>query len=261
MPELKSGLSIEGLQEQMKPGAARNAIDCALWDLRAKLSDTSVASLLDIAPLHGVETAYTISLDTPSRMAQSAHAASHHPVLKIKLGGHGDISRIRSIHSAAAHCKIIVDANEAWNADTLIPNMLACADAGVSLIEQPLPAGDDALLADVPHPVPICADESAHTSSTLDELCGLYDVVNIKLDKTGGLTEAMKMLASARSKGFGTMVGCMVGSSLAMAPAILPAQKATFVDLDAPLLLASDRENALHYSNSVIAPPTAALWG
>ncbi|PCJ94388.1 MAG: dipeptide epimerase [Hyphomicrobiales bacterium] len=261
IPALEQGLSIDELQVDMKPGAARNAIDCALWDLRAKLENTSVARLFGIAPLHGVETAYTISLDTPNRMAQAAHAASHHPILKIKLGGDGDINRVRSIHSAAPHCKIIVDANEAWTPDTLIPNMLACADAGVTLVEQPLPAGEDAMLADVPHPVPICADESAHTSAGLEDLCGLYDVINIKLDKTGGLSEAMKMLEAARQRGFGTMVGCMVGSSLSMAPAILPAQKATFVDLDAPLLLAADRKFALHYSNSVIAPPASALWG
>lgn len=261
LPALQGGLDTSGLQKALPAGAARNAVDCALWDLRAKQEGVSVAHLWNMSPLHGVETAYTLSLDTAELMGQAAHAASHHPILKIKLGGRGDVDRVRAVHSAAPHCKIIVDANEAWTSDTLIQNMLACADVGVALIEQPLPAGDDAALASVPHPVPICADESAHTSETVAELKGRYDVINVKLDKTGGLTEAMKLVHRCRSEGFGVMMGCMVGSSLAMAPAILPAQMATFVDLDAPLLLSRDRQHPLHYVNSMIAPPPVALWG
>lgn len=261
LPELQSNLDTKALQTVLPAGAARNAVDCALWDLKAKQEGVSAAHLWGMSPLHGVETAYTLSLDTAERMGQAAHAASHHPILKIKLGGPGDIGRVRAVHSAAPHCKIIVDANEAWTPATLTENMLACADVGVALIEQPLPAENDFALANVPHPVPICADESAHTSDTVSELKNRYDVINVKLDKTGGLTEAMKLVSLSRSEGFGVMIGCMVGSSLAMAPAILPAQFATFVDLDAPLLLSRDREHALHYVNSMIAPPSPRLWG
>lgn len=261
LPELSSNLDTDGLQSALPPGAARNAVDCALWDLKAKQDGVSVAHLWDISPLHGVETAYTLSLDSAERMGQAAHAASHHPILKIKLGGVGDKDRIRAVHSAAPNCKIIVDANEAWTPDTLVENMLVCADAGISLIEQPLPADNDHALADIPHPVPICADESAHTSETVSELKTRYDFINVKLDKTGGLTEAMKLVRQCRDDGFGVMIGCMVGSSLAMAPALLPAQLATFVDLDGPLLLGKDRTHALHYANSVIAPPRSELWG
>jgi L-alanine-DL-glutamate epimerase-like enolase superfamily enzyme len=261
VPELSGNLDIEGLQSALPAGAARNAVDCALWDLKAKQEGVSVAHLWGISPLHGVETAYTISLDTAERMGQASHAASHHPILKIKLGGTGDKDRIRAVHSAAPHCKIIVDANEAWTPDSLIENMLVCAASGVSLVEQPLPAGDDACLAEVPHPVPVCADESAHTSATVSELKSRYDFINVKLDKTGGLTEAMKLVERCRTEGFGVMIGCMVGSSLAMAPALLPAQLAAFVDLDGPLLLKQDRPNGLYYANSVIAPPKPELWG
>ena len=259
--DIAAGLDTDCLQSALPAGAARNAVDCALWDLRAKQEGVSVAHLWNISPLHGIETAYTLSLDTAERMGQAAQAASGHPILKIKLGGPGDAGRIRAVHSAAPNCRIIVDANEAWTTETLVENMLVCADVGVSLIEQPLPAGQDEALAHVPHPVPVCADESAHTSESVAELKARYDFINVKLDKTGGLTEAMKLVERSKSEGFGVMMGCMVGSSLAMAPAILPAQLATFVDLDAPLLLARDRPHALHYANSVIAPPHPNLWG
>lgn len=261
LPDIASGLDTAGLQSALPAGAARNAVDCALWDLKAKQEGVSVAHLWNVSPLHGIETAYTLSLDTPERMGQAAQAASGHPILKIKLGGRGDAGRIRAVHSAAPHCRIIVDANEAWTTETLVENMLVCADVGVSLIEQPLPADQDEALAHVPHPVPVCADESAHTSETVAELKSRYDFINVKLDKTGGLTEAMKLVERSKSEGFGVMIGCMVGSSLAMAPAVLPAQLATFVDLDAPMLLARDRPHALHYANSIIAPPQPELWG
>lgn len=261
LPALSTNLDIDGLQSALPAGAARNAVDCALWDLRAKQEGVSVAHLWNMSPLHGVETAYTVSLDSAERMGQAAHAASNHPILKIKLGGAGDKDRIRAVHSAAPHCTIIVDANEAWTSDSLIENMLVCAAAGVSLIEQPLPAGQDQALEGIPHPVPICADESAHTSETVSELKSRYDFINVKLDKAGGLTEAMKLVERCRTDGFGVMIGCMVGTSLGMAPALLPAQLAAYVDLDGPLLLKRDRDHALHYANSVIAPPKPELWG
>ncbi len=261
LPDLSTDLDTDRLQFALPAGAARNAVDCALWDLKAKQEGVSVAHLWGISPLHGVETAYTISLDSAERMGQAAHAASNHPILKIKLGGAGDKDRIRAVHSAAPHCRIIVDANEAWTPDSLVENMLVCAAAGVALVEQPLPAGNDDILAGIPHPVPICADESAHTSETVSELKARYDFINVKLDKTGGLTEAMKLVERCRTDGFGVMVGCMVGSSLGMAPALLPAQLAAFVDLDGPLLLKRDRVDGLHYANSVIAPPKPELWG
>ena len=261
LPDLSAKLDTEGLQSALPAGAARNAVDCALWDLRAKQEGVSVAHLWDMSPLHGVETAYTISLDTAERMGQAAHAASNHPILKIKLGGAGDTDRIRAVHSAAPHCKIIVDANEAWTPENLVENMLVCAAAGISLVEQPLPAGHDDALAGIPHPVPICADESAHTSETVSDLKSHYDFINVKLDKAGGLTEAMKLVERCRNEGFGVMIGCMVGTSLGMAPALLPAQFAAVVDLDGPLLLKRDRAHGLHYANSVIAPPKSELWG
>lgn len=261
LPELSENLDNTALQGALPAGAARNAVDCALWDLKAKQEGVSVAHLWDISPLHGVETAYTISLDKAELMGQAAHAASHHPILKIKLGGPGDKDRIRAVHTAAPDCTIVVDANEAWTPDTLIENMLTCASSGVSLIEQPLPAGQDEALAGIPHPVPICADESAHTSETVSDLKSRYDFINVKLDKAGGLTEAMKLVKRCQDDGFGVMMGCMVGTSLAMAPALLPAQMAAFVDLDGPLFLKRDRMHALHYANSVIAPPKPELWG
>jgi len=258
---LFSGLDREALQEAMPPGAARNALDAAFWDLDAKRADCRVAELAGLDPLRPVVTAYTLSLDTPENMAAAASAHCHRPLLKLKLSGDGDVERVRAVRHAAPAARLIVDANEGWSERHLIEVMPRLAGFGVELIEQPLPAGADDALSHVSHPIPICADEACHTRADLDGLIGRYDAVNIKLDKTGGLTEALALAAAAASRGFVIMVGCMIGTSLAMAPALLVAQRAAFVDLDAPLLLASDRAHGLRYDGSTLYPPEPALWG
>ncbi|MGE0259035.1 MAG: N-acetyl-D-Glu racemase DgcA [Alphaproteobacteria bacterium] len=256
-----SGLDRRELQRAMPPGAARNALDCAFWDLDAKRDDRRAADLAGIAPMRPVVTAYTLSLDTPERMAEAAAAQRHRPLLKLKLSGDGDIERVRAVRGAAPAARLIVDPNEGWRERHLTEVMPALAEFGVVLIEQPLPADQDDALASVPHPIPICADESCHTTADLDRLAGKYDAVNIKLDKTGGLTEALALAAAARERGFTLMVGCMIGTSLAMAPALLIAQQAEIVDLDAPLLLAADRVPGLRYDGSTVYPPEERLWG
>ena len=260
-PAIVGGLDRAGLQAAMPAGAARNALDAALWDLEAKISGKSVSRLAGLDPPGPLTTAYTLSLDAPEAMGRAAGAHAARPLLKIKLTGEGDLERVRAVRAAAPRARLIVDANEAWSADHFERYALALAELGVALIEQPLPAGADEALARLPHPIPVCADESCHTSADLDDLVGRYEVVNVKLDKTGGLTEALRLAAAARARGFRLMVGCMVGTSLAMAPAILVAQGAEFVDLDAPLLLARDRQPGLRYEGSVLFPPTRALWG
>lgn len=256
-----AGIDRPRLQEAMPPGAARNALDVALWDLEAKSSGSSVWALAGIEEPKPVVTAYTLSVDTPEHMGAAAQGEAHRPLLKLKLTGEGDLERVRAVRAGAPRARLIVDANEAWTLDHLRDYGAALAELGVALIEQPLPAGQDAALADMPHPVPLCADESCHTRADLPELVGRYDYVNIKLDKSGGLTEGLRLLDAARASGFGIMVGCMVGSSLAMAPAMLLAQNADFVDLDAPLLLARDRQPGLRYEGSVVYPPKPNLWG
>ena len=249
------------LQTMMPPGAARNALDCALIDLEAKRSGRRVWDLLGRRPPRPCVTAFTISLGSPDAMAEATAKAAHRPLLKIKLGGKGDMERIAAVRRAAPQSQLIVDANEAWNEADLETNLAACAAAGVILVEQPLPAGKDDALARISRPLAVCADESVHDRKSLEELCGRYDAVNIKLDKTGGLTEALAMADAARALGFDIMVGCMVATSLAMAPAMLLTPQARFVDLDGPLLLAQDRDNGLHYEDSLVYPPDAALWG
>lgn len=262
---LSQGLDRAELQERMKPGAARNAIDCALWDLEAKRSATRVADLLGAATTAADEapfpTAYTLSLGTAEAMGEQARRNASRPLLKIKLGTDDDESRLRAVRDSAPHARIIVDANEGWTQENLAFHLALAAELGVSLIEQPLPAGKDGMLALIPRPVPICADESVHSTEDLAALADRYDAVNIKLDKTGGLTEAIRMKAEAQRLGFAVMIGCMVGTSLAMAPAVLLAADADYADLDGPLLLARDRENGLRYEGSLVYPPTAALWG
>jgi len=260
---LEEGLDREGLRKAMKAGAARNAIDCALWDLEAKRTGTTVAGRLDISPVPLV-TAYTLSLGEPAEMAEAAAAAvaAERPLLKVKLGAPtGDAARIRAVREAAPDAKLVVDANEGWNDTNLLLNLSACADWGVALVEQPLPASRDGVLATISHPVSVCADESAHVAADCARLASRYDAVNVKLDKAGGLTEALAMLAEARANGLSVMVGCMLATSLSMAPAVLAAQGADFVDLDGPLLLAHDREPGLLYEGSLVHPPTPALWG
>jgi L-alanine-DL-glutamate epimerase-like enolase superfamily enzyme len=249
------------LQKRMPPGAARNAVDCALWDWEAKAAKRRVWEIAGLPAPHPLTTAYTISLGTPEEMAQATAAAAYRPLLKIKLGGDGDDARISAVRRAAPGTTLIVDANEAWSDDNLQHNLDACAEAGVALVEQPLPAGRDTALERIARPIPVCADESAHATASLQALPGRYDAVNIKLDKTGGLTEALAMSREAERLGLRVMTGCMVATSLAMAPALIVAQRALIVDLDGPLLLAKDREHALRYDGSTLHPPEAALWG
>lgn len=250
------------VDRSLPAGSARNAVDCAVWDLAAKRSGTRVHSLVCRDPPRPIETAVTLSLDTPDNMADAARGAKSRTLLKMKLGGDDlDIARMHAVAANAPDARLIVDANESWREDNLVTMMQEAARLHVALIEQPLPAGNDAMLADIPHPVPVCADESAHVAADLDGLGRRYDAVNIKLDKAGGLTEALRMRDRARQLGFGVMIGCMVGSSLAMAPAVLLAQDADYVDLDGPLLLARDRKPALHYYGATVSPPAPALWG
>jgi L-Ala-D/L-Glu epimerase len=258
---LAGGLDRMGLQARMPAGAARNALDCAFWDLQAKRAGRPVHALAGLPPPEPLVTAYTISLDRPDTMAAAAAKAASRKLLKVKLGGPADPERIRAVRAAAPVCELIVDANEAWTAGNLAENLAACAEAGVTLVEQPLPAGADQCLAAFPHAIPICADESVHTCASLDALTGKYDAVNIKLDKAGGLTEALRLAAEAERLGFGLMIGCMVATSLAMAPAHLLAQRARLVDLDGPLLLAADRPHGMRYEGSLVYPPTPELWG
>ena len=249
------------LQDLLPAGAARNALDCALWDFEAKRSGMPAWRSAGLAEPAATVTAYTISVGPPEVMAEAARKASARPLLKVKLGGAGDRERIAAVRVAAPDATLIVDANESWVEAELEPMIACCAQHGVALIEQPLPAGADAALATVPHLVPICADESVHDRHDLAALRGRYDAVNIKLDKAGGLTEALAMVAGAEAAGFAVMIGCMVGTSLAMAPALLLASRAQYVDLDGPLLLARDRPGGLLFEGSTLWPPSAALWG
>jgi L-alanine-DL-glutamate epimerase-like enolase superfamily enzyme len=258
---LSRGLDRQALQAAMPAGAARNALDCALLDLEAKASGQRVWNLLARHSPQACITAYTISLGSPDAMAAATARAAHRPLLKIKLGGDGDGKRIAAVRQAAPESELIVDANEAWTSGNLEQNLAECAAAGVTLVEQPLPAGEDEALARIRRPIAVCADESVHDRASLEGLRERYDAVNIKLDKTGGLTEALAMADAAHALGFEIMVGCMVATSLAMAPAMLLAQAARFVDLDGPLLLARDREGGLRYEGSLVYPPEAALWG
>jgi L-alanine-DL-glutamate epimerase-like enolase superfamily enzyme len=258
---LPEGITRAALQEALPPGAARNAVDCALWDLAAKQAGRRVWLVAGLAEPGPLVTAYTLSLDTPAAMRAQAAAQAHRPVLKVKLGTEADMARIEAVRQGAPDAALIVDANEGWTADlytALAPHLVRL---GVRLVEQPLPADADAALAHMPRPLPVCADESCHTADDLPRLAGRYDLVNVKLDKAGGLTGALALVRAARAQGFGVMVGCMVGSSLAMAPAMLAAQGADWVDLDGPLLLAQDREVPLRYDAAGVHPADAGLWG
>ena len=258
---LPEGITRAALQSALPPGAARNAVDCALWDWQAKQATTPAWRLAGLGPPQPCLTAYTLSLDTPQAMRAAAATHAYRPILKIKLGTPDDMPRLEAVRAGAPNARLIVDANEGWTAEVyadLAPHLIRL---GVALVEQPLPAGQDDMLAEIARPLPVCADESCHDRATLAALRGKYDLVNIKLDKTGGLTEALATIARARAMGFGVMVGCMVGSSLAMAPAVLLAQGADWVDLDGPLLLAEDREAPLAYDAAGVHPPDPALWG
>jgi L-alanine-DL-glutamate epimerase-like enolase superfamily enzyme len=258
---LPDGIDRVALQEALPAGAARNAMDCALWDLEAKQAGCRVWELVGLAaPLPEV-TAYTLSLDTPEVMLAQAAKNAHRPLLKIKLGTPDDMPRLEAVRAGAPEARIIVDANEGWSAEVyadLAPHLLRL---GVALVEQPLPAGEDDALLGVDRPVPLCADESCHDRASLPKLKGKYDMANIKLDKTGGLTEALALRDAARAEGYDVMVGCMVGSSLAMAPAVLVAQGAAITDLDGPLLLAEDRAHGLRFDEAGVHPSDPSLWG
>jgi L-alanine-DL-glutamate epimerase-like enolase superfamily enzyme len=258
---LDPGIDRMALQAALPAGAARNAVDCALWDLEAKLAGKRVWQLAGLAAPGPEITAYTLSLDTPENMRAAAAKNAHRPLLKIKLGTPDDMPRLEAVRAGAPKTPIIIDANEGWTAEVyaeLAPHLVAM---GVALVEQPLPAGADDMLAEIARPLPVCADEAAHDCASLAHLKGKYDVVNIKLDKTGGLTEGLALKRAALAEGYSLMVGCMVGSSLAMAPATLLAQGVAFTDLDGPLLLAEDRETPLLFDAAGVHPPTAALWG
>ena len=258
---IAQGLDRQGVQKAMPAGAARNAIDCAFWDLEAKRARKPVHELAGLPALKPLVTAYTISLADPATMARAAEKAASRPLLKIKLGADGDRARLAAVRAFAPKTRLIVDANEGWNDSNLAENLAVCARAGVELVEQPLPAAHDGLLAKIKRPIPVCADESAHDRSTLLGLAGKYDAVNIKLDKAGGLTESLAMAAEAEKQGLALMAGCMVATSLAMAPAVLLAQKARYVDLDGPLLLERDRPGGLRYDKNQVFPAPMELWG
>ena len=260
-PEIECGLDRPALQTALKAGAARNAVDCALWDLEAKIAGRPVWQLAGLAPPQAATSAYTLSLGTVENMAAAARANADRPLLKLKLSGPGDLDRVQAVHANAPRARLIVDANEAWTAEIYSALAPQLGSLGVELIEQPLPAGADAPLAGLARPVPVCADESCHDTASLARIAGRYDAVNIKLDKTGGLTEALRLAAAAKAAGLGIMVGCMVATSLAMAPALLIATDARWVDLDGPLLLARDREHGLAYQGSRLQPASPALWG
>ena len=260
-PQVARGLERAELQSLLPAGAARNALDCALWDLAAKRAGRPVHELAGVAPPVARVTAYTVSLASPNVMAEAAARAARRPLLKLKLGQPGDPDRIRAVRAAAPAAELIVDANEGWTAANLAANLAACAAAGVTLVEQPLPAADDDALARVPRPMPVAADESVHDRASLARLVGKYDAVNVKLDKTGGLTEALALVEEAQRIGLMLMVGCMISTSLAIAPALLVAARARVVDLDGALLLARDRPHGLRYDESRIHPASRELWG
>jgi L-Ala-D/L-Glu epimerase / N-acetyl-D-glutamate racemase len=259
--EVTRGLDRGALQGAMKPGAARNALDCAFWDLAAKRAGKPVHELAGLPAPKPLVTAYTISLAEPDIMAEQAAKAAGRALLKVKLGSADDRARIMAVRRAAPHAELIVDANEGWAPANLADNLAACAQAGVTLVEQPLPADADDVLSRIARPLPVCADESVHARASLSGLVGKYDAVNIKLDKAGGLTEALAMVKDAERLGFALMAGCMVATSLAIAPAILIGQRARVVDLDGALLLARDRPDGLRYEESLVHPATPMLWG
>ena len=258
---LRVDITRRALQDALPAGAARNAVDCALWDAEAKAKGTSVAALAGLGTLTPEITAFTLSLDTPENMQAEAHKNAHRPLLKIKLGTEQDMPRLEAVRAGAPKARIIVDANEGWSADLYRELAPYLVRLGVELVEQPLPAGADDALLELERPLPVCADESCHDRACLSAMKGKYDFANIKLDKTGGLTEALALREAARTQGYGIMVGCMVGSSLAMAPAVLVAQGAAYTDLDGPLLLAEDRAVRLEYDDSGVHPPRPELWG
>lgn len=259
--QIEAGMTCDGIQSALPPGAARNALDCALWDLAAKQAGKPAWSLLGLTAPAACVTAMTLSLDSPENMGAAARRLAHLPLLKLKVAGGGDLARVRAVRENAPEARLIVDANEGWGEAELAEMPQQLAALGVELIEQPVPAAKDEVLQGFETPVPFCADESCHTRADLGRLEGRYSHVNVKLDKAGGLTEAAALMRDAGARGFGLMLGCMIGTSLAMAPALLLAAQADYVDLDGPLLLAKDREPGLAYHDTLVEPPSPALWG
>jgi len=260
--ESEKNLDRRRIQELLPAGAARNALDCALWDLEAKISGKRVWELANIPMVSEVETSFTISLDTPAAMAAAAKASANAPILKLKLGGDEvDLARVEAVREAVPKPRLLIDANESWSPPHYPKIVPALKRLGVALIEQPFPANADQALENLDHPIPICADESCHTSADLPRLTNRYEMINVKLDKTGGLTEALRLSERARESGFKLLIGCMVGTSLSMAPARILASNADHVDLDGPLLLARDRDHGLTYENNRIGLPDGQLWG
>lgn len=258
---IEAGIGRHDVASLLAPHAARNALDCALWDLAAKKAGKPAWQLAGLPEPRPAVTAYTLSLDTPEAMGEAAAKAADRPLLKLKLGREGDAARLTHIRRNAPASRLIVDANEGWTPDNLGQMLAACADAGVELVEQPLPAENDEALRNMPRAVTVCADESAHGLGTLDQLIGKYDAINIKLDKTGGLTPAIALARAARERDLGIMVGCMLATSLAMAPAFLLSPFAEVIDLDGPLLLKEDRSPAIRFDGSLMHPPPPDLWG
>jgi len=258
---LENDMDRDALQQALPAGAARNALDCALWDLEAKTTGRSVAALAGISAPEAVTTAYTLSVDTPERMHDAARAHSRAPLLKLKLAGEGDMERVEAVRSGAPDARIVVDANEGWRIEEYVSYAPQLYRLGVAMIEQPFPAEADEALQDLSRPVPVCADESCHDRRSLAVLAGRYDMVNIKLDKTGGLTEALALKQAATEQSFQIMVGCMLATSLAMAPALYLCRDVAVVDLDGPLLLESDRPEGLRIDGTTIHPPQSELWG
>jgi L-Ala-D/L-Glu epimerase len=262
---IAAGAGRSALIDLLPPGAARNAIDAALWDLQAKQAGQRVWQLLGLPRPQPLLTAFTISLGTPAAMAAAAGAARGRELLKLKLdgagGGQGDIDRVAAVRAAAPDARLICDANEAWGALDIARQAALLLPYRVELIEQPVPAGQDALLEGVQSAIPLCADESLHDRATLDDVIGRYRFINIKLDKCGGLTEGLALLHAARQRGLGVMTGCMLSSSLGIAPAFHVAMQGTYADLDGPLLLAADREHGMAFAGSDVAPPSVDLWG
>ena len=262
-PAIEAGMVREDVPSLIEPFAGRNALDCALWDLEAKATGAPVWQMAGLSKPGPLETAYTLGIDTPEVMAEAAAKNASRPLLKLKMGASDgrDAKRLRAIRAAVPHMRLIIDANEGWSPEVLPGLLEVCAEIDVALVEQPLPADDDELLATIARPIPVCADESAHDAAGLDKVLGKYDVVNIKLDKTGGLTNALHFAAAARAEGLDLFTGCMVATSLAMAPAMLVAGMSSFVDLDGPLLLAKDRDPAIRFDGSVMQPAPPELWG
>lgn len=260
--DLSAGLSREELQERLPAGPARNAVDCALWDLEAKQKGTSVAALAGVASTPSfIETAYTISLAAPSVMFEEAERNAHRKLIKVKLGFGDDIAAIKAVREAAPNASIITDVNGAWSFNDLERISVVLADLGVELVEQPMLPETDKALSEYSGSIPLCADESCHQRSDLEKLEGRYHYINIKLDKTGGLTEALALAQEAKKRGFGLMVGCMAGTSLSMAPAAIIGGLCRYVDLDGPVLLKEDRVNGMRFDNGRLYAPSASFWG